>query len=85
MASVMLADRMVSATDLKRRGVASLEEGGDHPMAIMKNNNATHYVLRADVYAQVLAKLDEAEDAELNRIADARMKEPRRRVSLADL
>lgn len=85
MSGVMLADRIVSATDLKRRGVASLEEGGDHPMAIMKNNHATHYVLRADVYAQVLERLEAAEDAELNRIADVRRSEPRRRVSLADL
>ena len=81
----MLADRTVSATELKRKGVGSLETGHDGAIAIVKNNRATHYVLPAATYERLLQRLEDAEDADLNRIADTRAHEPRRRVTLADL
>jgi antitoxin StbD len=85
MADLMLADRTVSATDLKRRGLASLPKEDTGPVAIVKNNRATHYVITAAVFERILARLEAMEDAELHRIADARMNEPRHRVTLDDL
>lgn len=85
MADLMLADRTVSATDLKRKGMSSLPADHDGAVAIVKNNRPTHYVLPAQLYEALLARLEEAEDAELNRIADSRVGEPRHRVTLADL
>jgi antitoxin StbD len=84
-AEVLLADRTVSATDLKRHGVAAFQTDDGSAVAVMANNRAAYYVLPAALYAELLETLEAAEDAELNRMAEVRRDQPRVRVSLADL
>ena len=85
MADVLLADRTISATDVKRKGIAAFETDNGAPVAVMKNNRPEYYVLSAALYAQFVEALEAAEDADLNRIADSRRDQPRVTVSLADL
>jgi PHD/YefM family antitoxin component YafN of YafNO toxin-antitoxin module len=85
MADVLLADRTISATDVKKRGIASFETDNGSPVAVMKNNRPQYYVVEAGLYAEMMEALAAAEDAELVRVAEARRHQPRVRVSLADL
>jgi len=85
MADVLLSDRTISATDVKKRGIASFQTDNGSPVAVMKNNRPQYYVVEAGLYAEMMAALEAAEDAELVRLAEARRHQPRVRVSLDDL
>jgi PHD/YefM family antitoxin component YafN of YafNO toxin-antitoxin module len=85
MADVLLSDRTISATDVKKRGIASFQTDNGSPVAVMKNNRPQYYVVEAGLYAEMMEALEAAEDAELLRLAEARRHQPRMRVSLDDL
>jgi antitoxin StbD len=57
----MLASRTVSVTELKRNFSQILQEVADAPVAVLNHNRPAAYLLSAQYYGQLLAKLEELE------------------------
>ena len=82
MTTAILANSAASITDLKRNPMGTVAAAEGEPLVILNRNQPAFYCVPADVYAEMIEII---EDAELNAIADARKDEPRIEVSLDDL
>jgi len=82
MAELILADRIASISELKKNPMGVVAQGEGDPVAILNRNKPAFYCVPAQVYAELLNRL---EDMELNAVADARKGQERIRVKLDDL
>lgn len=71
-----------SITELKKSPMDTINAGGGESVAILNRNIPAFYCVPADLYEQMLEQL---EDIELNKIADARQHQKRIRVDFDDL
>ncbi|WP_370604353.1 type II toxin-antitoxin system Phd/YefM family antitoxin [Citrobacter braakii] len=78
----ILTKTAASITDLKRNPMGTVNAGEGEAVAILNRNEPAFYCVPPAVYAYLL---EQAEDAELNRIADEREGGKRIKVSLNDL
>lgn len=63
----VLANVTVSVTELKRNFTTILREVENTPVAVLNHNRPEAYLLSADYYAQLMAHLEDLEDAKLIR------------------
>jgi antitoxin StbD len=63
----ILADVTVSVTELKRNFSAILKQADDSPVAVLDHNRPAAYLLPAAHYEQLMAYLEDMEDAKLVR------------------
>jgi len=73
MAYHILTEIVASITDLKRNPMGTIADGEGEAVAILNRNQPAFYCVPPRLYAYYR---ELAEDAELNRIADERMKNP---------
>lgn len=73
MAYQILTSIAASITDLKRNPMGTVAEGEGNAVAILNRNEPAFYCVPPELYAYYL---DLAEDAQLNAVADERMKNP---------
>lgn len=79
----ILTSTAASITDLKRNPMGTVAEGEGNAVAILNRNEPAFYCVPPELYAYYR---ELAEDAELNAIADERLKTPDTvSVSLDDL
>lgn len=80
----ILSEITASVSELKRNPMATVAAGEGFPVAILNRNEPAFYCVPAKVYEALLNKL---EDAELNALADARLKDGKTpvRVTLDEL
>ncbi|MFU8925268.1 type II toxin-antitoxin system Phd/YefM family antitoxin [Acinetobacter puyangensis] len=71
-----------SITELKRAPMQTIEAAHGEAVAILNRNTPAFYCIPANLYERMLEQL---EDIELNRIADARSNQKRIRVDINDL
>lgn len=71
-----------SISELKKAPMKIMESAHGEPVAILNRNTPAFYCITADLYEQMLEQL---EDIELNRIADARISQKRIKVNIDDL
>lgn len=69
----ILTSTAASITDLKRNPMGTVAEAEGNAVAILNRNEPAFYCVPPNLYAYFQ---ELAEDAELNRIADERMKNP---------
>ncbi|HGJ5878249.1 type II toxin-antitoxin system Phd/YefM family antitoxin (plasmid) [Arsenophonus nasoniae] len=69
----ILTSTVASITDLKRNPMGTVAEAEGNAVAILNRNEPAFYCVPPDLYAYFQ---ELAEDTELNRIADERMKNP---------
>ncbi|HGJ5854753.1 type II toxin-antitoxin system Phd/YefM family antitoxin [Arsenophonus nasoniae] len=69
----ILTSTVASITDLKRNPMGTVAEAQGNAVAILNRNEPAFYCVPPDLYAYFQ---ELAEDTELNRIADERMKNP---------
>ncbi|MFS1538065.1 MAG: type II toxin-antitoxin system Phd/YefM family antitoxin [Candidatus Phlomobacter fragariae] len=69
----ILTSTAASITDLKRNPMGTVAEAEGNAVAILNRNEPAFYCVPPDLYAYFQ---ELAEDTELNRIADERMKNP---------
>jgi antitoxin StbD len=69
MAHQVFAETTASVSELKRNPLGTVAAGEGAPVAILNRNAPAFYCVPADVYEQMLERLD---DIDLNRLADAR-------------
>ena len=79
MAHAILASTTASITELKKNPMATVAAGDGFPVAILNRNEPIFYCVPARAYEALMEKL---EDAELNELADARMKDGKRPVKV---
>jgi len=72
MAHVILAATTASISELKKNPMATVAAGEGFPVAILNRNEPTFYCIPAKAYEALMDKLD---DAELNALADTRLKD----------
>lgn len=82
MAHVILAEVTASVSELKKNPMGTVAAGQGGAVAILNRNEPAFYCVPAEAYE---ALMDRLEDDELNRIADQRLGEKVRRVTLDDL
>lgn len=82
MANVLLADRTITVSELKRNPTVALNSARGRPVAIMNHNKPTHYALTASLYERVM---EIAEDYFDNILADSRKDSVGIPVNLDDL
>jgi antitoxin StbD len=82
MASVILADTAASISDLKKNPMSVVAQGEGFPVAILNRNRPAFYCVPAEVYEELMDKL---EDIELNTIANSRIGQKRTRITLDEL
>ena len=82
MAHQILSDTAASITKLKRNPMGTVAAGDGFPVAILNRNEPAFYCLPAKVFEAMMERLD---DLELNAEADARIAQPRIKVSLDEL
>lgn len=73
MAHPILAPTAASITELKKNPMGTAMEGGGLPVVILNRNEPAFYIVPPELFSYYQ---ELAEDAELNRIADERMKHP---------
>ncbi len=71
-----------SISELKKSPMQTIAAGHGEPIAILNRNTPAFYCIPAELYEQMLEQL---EDIELNRIADARMSQARIKVDINEL
>ena len=71
-----------SITELKKSPMDTVLAGKGEPVAILNRNTPAFYCVPADLYETMMEQL---EDLELNKIADARANQKRIRVNIDDL
>ncbi len=82
MASTVLADIVISISDLKKNPSKAVAQGGGFPVAVLNRNRPEFYCIPASSYEDLLDRL---EDLELNALAEARRDQARVEVSLDEL
>lgn len=82
--NTVLSPYAASVSELKKNPSTLLEQSGGEPVAILNHNRPTAYLIPADLYEEILERL---EDAELMEIVEARKNEKSqaRKVSLDEL
>ena len=78
----ILSDTAASITELKRNPMGTVAAGEGFPVAILNRNEPAFYCVPANLFEAMLERLD---DLELNALADARIEQPRIKVSLDEL
>jgi antitoxin StbD len=78
----LLTKSSVSITDLKKNPSAIIKEAEGAPVAILKHNRPSAYIVPADTFEAMLEKLD---DLEIVRIVKERKKEKTVRMPLNEL
>lgn len=63
----VLASITVSVTELKRNFSTILKQMENTPVAVLNHNRPEAYLLSADYYEQLLARMEDLEDAKLVR------------------
>ncbi len=64
---VILGNLTVSVTELKRNFSQVLSEAAHNPVAVLNHNRPEAYLLSAQYYESLLARLEDLEDAKLVR------------------
>lgn len=82
MAHQIFAETTASVSELKRNPMGTVAAGEGAPVAILNRNAPAFYCVPADVYEEMLERLD---DMNLNKIADARAGQRLVKVKLDDL
>jgi len=82
MAATILADTVISISDLKKNPTLAVAQGGGFPVAVLNRNNPEFYCLPVESYEALLNKI---EDLELNVLADSRANQERIKVNVDDL
>ncbi len=82
MTTVILASAAASITDLKRNPMGTVAAADGEPLVILNRNEPAFYCVPADVYAEMVEAI---ENAELNALADSRTDGPFVSVSLDEL
>lgn len=76
----ILAPYSTSISELKRNPSQVIAEANGEAIAILNHNKPTAYLLPADVYESLL---DQIEDLELSKIADARLSDLDKAVEIS--
>lgn len=63
----ILSQRSVSVTELKRDYAQILRQAEDEPVAVLNHNRPEAYLVPAAHYEQLLAQLEDLQDAKLAR------------------
>lgn len=63
----VLATLTVSVTELKRNFAQILKEMESTPVAVLNHNRPEAYLLSADYFEQLMARIEDLEDAQLVR------------------
>lgn len=79
---VILSNKTVSLTELKRSCSDVLKKADDEAIAILGHNKAEAYLLSAEYYEKLMAYLEDLEDVQL---AQERSEGPLIKVSLNEL
>ena len=82
MAHQIFPETTASVSSLTRNPMGTIAAGEGAPVAILNRNAPAFYCVPADVYEQMLERLD---DLDLNKIADARTGQRVVKVKLDDL
>jgi len=82
MAHQIFTETTASVSELKRNPMGTVAAGEGAAVAILNRNAPAFYCVPADVYEQMLERLD---DLDLNKIADARVGQRVVKVKLDDL
>ena len=82
MAATVLADTVISISDLKKNPARAVAQGEGFPVAVLNRNRPEFYCVPVEAYEAMLNKI---EDMELNALADARAGQERVRVTLDEL
>lgn len=82
MAHQILSDTAASITELKRNPMGTVAAGDGFPVAILNRNEPAFYCVPANVFEAMMERLD---DLDLNAVADARIDQPRIKVSFDEL
>ncbi|WP_320533921.1 type II toxin-antitoxin system Phd/YefM family antitoxin [Robbsia andropogonis] len=82
MAHTILSQTTASVSELKRNPMGTVAAGEGFAVAILNHNEPAFYCVPAPAYEAMLEMLD---DIALNKIADARAKQPYVKVGLGDL
>lgn len=82
MSHIIHARMTASISELKKAPMQTVESAHGEPIAILNRNTPAFYCIPADLYEQMLEQL---EDIELNRIADARIHQKHIKVDINDL
>lgn len=82
MANPVYTEMTASISELKKNPMAALRSGEGFPVAVLNRNKPAFYCVPADIYEEMLERLD---DQELGRIVRKRRAEPSVRVELDDL
>jgi len=70
MVSIVLADTVVSVSDLKKNPIKVVAQGEGFPIAVLNRNHPAFYCVPAEAYE---ALMDKIEDLELQVLADSRI------------
>ena len=79
MISTVLADTVVSVSDLKKNPIKVVAQGEGFPIAVLNRNHPAFYCVPAEAYEALMDKL---EDLELQVLADSRMNQERIEVDI---
>ncbi|MDQ6953556.1 MAG: plasmid stabilization protein [Mariprofundaceae bacterium] len=82
MAATILADTVISISDLKKNPTLAVAQGEGFPVAVLNKNHPEFYCLPVESYEALLNKI---EDLELNALADSRSNQARIKVNVDDL
>ncbi len=82
MVAIVLADTVISISDLKKNPMIAVAQGEGFPVAVLNRNHPEFYCIPAESYEALLNRI---EDLELNALADSRANQERVPVSLDDL
>ena len=82
MTQLIYARMTASITELKKSPMDTILAGQGEAVAILNRNTPAFYCIPTELYESMLEQLD---DIELNKIADARSNQKRIRVNLDDL
>lgn len=82
MAHQIFAETTASVSELKKNPMGTVAAGEGAPVAILNRNAPAFYCVPADIYEEMLERLD---DIRLNNIADVRAGQRVTKVKLDDL
>ncbi|MDQ6993674.1 MAG: plasmid stabilization protein [Mariprofundus sp.] len=82
MVATVLADTVISISDLKRNPMVAVAQGEGFPVAVLNRNHPEFYCIPAEAYEAILNRI---EDLELNALADLRVNQERVQMDLDDL
>jgi len=82
MAATVLADTVISISDLKKNPMVAVAQGEGFPVAVLNRNHPEFYCIPAESYEMLL---DRIEDLEMNALADSRANQEHVQVNLNDL